>query len=80
MADGTILERRGVQTAAIVTDSFRRPGDAMAKVQGYPGYHYAAMQHPISSLNQDQICERAKAILPEVLDILGLEGTDSAEG
>ena len=78
MADGTILERKGVQTAAIVTDSFRRPGDAMAKVQGYPGYHYAAMQHPISSLNHEQVCERAKAVLPEVLSILGLEAADSA--
>ena len=34
MADGTIFERKGLQTAAILTDTFRRPGDAMARVVG----------------------------------------------
>ena len=73
MADGTIFERKGIQTAAIVTDTFKRAGDAMAKRQGFYDYHYAAMVHPISSLNQEQIRERALAILPEVLEILGIE-------
>ena len=72
MADGTIFERKGLQTAAIVTDTFRRAGDAMARVQGFPGYRYAAMAHPISSLDQAQIEERARAVLPEVLAILGI--------
>ena len=60
MADGTIFERKGVQTAAILTDTFRRPGDAMARVQGFLDFRYAAITHPISSLNQDQIRERAR--------------------
>jgi len=29
VADGTIFERKGMQTAAILTDTFGRPGDAM---------------------------------------------------
>lgn len=73
MADGTIFEVKGLQTAALVTDTFRRPGDAMARVQGFTGYRYAAVAHPISSLNQEQIRERARAVLPEVLAILGVE-------
>ena len=47
--------------------------DAMAKVQGFPDYRYVTIQHPISSLNKEQIRERAEKALPEVLSILGLE-------
>jgi hypothetical protein len=73
VADGTTLERKGVQTATIVTHTFCRAGDAMAKVQGYPGYRYATITHPISSLKPDEIRERAQDALPQVLAILGLQ-------
>jgi hypothetical protein len=45
----------------------------MARVQGFPDYRYVTIQHPISSLNKEQIRERAEKALPEVLSILGLE-------
>ena len=73
MADGTIFERKGIQAAAILTDTFRRPGDAMARVQGFTNYQYALITHPISSLNAEQVRERARQALPQVLAILGLE-------
>ncbi len=72
MADGTIFERKGIQAAAILTDTFRRPGDAMARVQGFANYEYAMITHPISSLIPDQIRQRAEQALPQVLSILGL--------
>ena len=73
MADGTIFERKGIQNATILTDTFRRPGDAMARVQGFNDFRYAVIKHPISSLNQDQVREAARQALPQVLSILGLE-------
>jgi hypothetical protein len=73
VADGTTFERKGLQTAAILTDTFRRPGDAMARVQGFADYRYAVITHPISSLDQEQIKARAQAVLPEVLAILGIK-------
>jgi hypothetical protein len=72
VADGTIFERLGIQTAAILTDTFRRSGDAMARVQGFIDYRYAVVTHPISSLNAAQVRERATQALPQVLGILGL--------
>jgi hypothetical protein len=72
VADGTIFERKGIQTVAILTDVFRRPGDAMARVQGFAGYRYAVIAHPISSLSPAQVRERAEQALPQVLSILGL--------
>jgi len=73
VADGTTFERKGIQTAAILTHTFRRPGDAMARVQGFVNYRYAVIDHPISSLDQSQIRERACEALPQVLSILGLQ-------
>jgi hypothetical protein len=73
VADGTIFERKGIQTAAIVTDTFRRAGDAMARVQGFSNYQYACITHPISSLDQPQITQRARDALPQIVEILGLE-------
>ena len=72
MADGTIFERKGIQAAAVLTDTFRRPGDAMARVQGFSNYKYAVITHPISSLSSEQIRQRAEQALPQVLSILGL--------
>jgi len=80
VADGTIFERKGIQAAAILTDTFRRPGDAMARVQGFADYRYAVITHPISSLNAEQVRERALQALPQVLAILGLSDTPSVEG
>lgn len=73
MADGTTFERKGIQTAAVLTDTFRRPGDAMARVQGFHDYRYAVIPHPISSLSQEQVRQHARAALPDVLAILGVE-------
>ena len=75
MADGTIFEKKGIQTAAILTDTFGRPGDAMARVQGFSDYRYALITHPISSLNPEQVRERAQQALPQILSILGLPST-----
>jgi hypothetical protein len=46
--------------------------DAMARVQGFSDYRYVLMTHPISSLDQQQVRERAEKALPQVLSILGL--------
>jgi hypothetical protein len=73
VADGTIFERKGIQNATILTDTFRRPGDAMARVQGFSDFRYAVIKHPISSLNAAQIRAAASQALPQVLEILGLE-------
>jgi hypothetical protein len=73
LADGILLERAGVPAVSICTDAFRVPAQAMAKAYGFPGYEFVTVPHPIASLDQAQIQERASAIVPEVLRILGIE-------
>ncbi|KAB1649641.1 UGSC family (seleno)protein [Pseudoclavibacter endophyticus] len=73
VADGLLFERVGVPTVSITSDSFFASGRAMASVQGFPDFQFMAVPHPVASLNNDEIRERAEAALPQVLSILGVE-------
>jgi hypothetical protein len=72
VADGTIFEKRGVVAASIITSPFKLTANSMARRQGFEEYRYAVMPHPIGNLRPDQIRERAEAVLPQVLAILGV--------
>ncbi|MBM0126717.1 UGSC family (seleno)protein [Pimelobacter simplex] len=73
VADGILLERAGIPTVSIVSDSFNMSGRAMASVQGFPGFDFHAVPHPVASLDGEQIRERAEQALPQILRILGVE-------
>jgi hypothetical protein len=73
LADGILLERAGVPAVSICTDAFIPAAKAMAKVYGFPGYRFVTMPHPLASLNEQQLEERARDLVPEVLRILGVE-------
>lgn len=71
VADGIMFERAGIPAVAITSDSFAMSGQAMADVQGFPGFEFAMVQHPMASLDAAQIRERADGIYAHVLRILG---------
>lgn len=73
VADGILLERSGVPAVSIISDSFLVSGRAMAEVRGFPGYEFVAVRHPVASLDEPQLRERARAVLPDVRRILGVE-------
>jgi hypothetical protein len=73
LADGILLERAGVPAVSICTDAFIPAAKAMAKVYGFPGYRFVTMPHPLASLDEQQLEERARDLVPEVLRILGVE-------
>jgi hypothetical protein len=73
VADGIMFERAGVPTVSITSDSFLMSGQAMASVQGFPGFDFYAVKHPMASLTADEVRERAMTAMPEVLRILGVE-------
>ena len=54
----------------ICTDAFRAPADAMATLQGAPGYRYVTTPHPVAILAPEQVRERAIAALGGVTSIL----------
>ena len=73
MADGTVFEKRGIPAAAIITNTFTASANAMTRRYGFPDYHYAMIPHPLSSLSPEQVRQRAREVLPEILEILGIE-------
>lgn len=72
--DGILMEKIDKPAASIITHVFVNTGKAMAKQWGVPDYKFLVMQHPIANLPDDGLDERARTILPGVLDLLlGLE-------
>ena len=70
MHDGIDLERRGVPTAAIITHVFLNTAQAMTRMMGVPDYRYVVAQHPLSSLTDAQVKQRANELADEVEAIL----------
>ena len=54
----------------ICSDAFRATGDAMAEVQGAPGYRYLTTPHPVAGLSPEQVRERAETVADEVARLL----------
>jgi hypothetical protein len=59
----------------ICSDAFGATADAMAEVQGAPGYVYVTTPHPVAGLTPEQVRERAEAVAAEVAELLGAAGT-----
>lgn len=75
MADVILMEKRGIPSVAICTDALKASADAMARIQGAPGYRFAVVPHPVSSLDADGIAAHARLAAPQVLEILRGEGS-----
>ncbi|WP_255622390.1 UGSC family (seleno)protein [Pseudonocardia sp. DSM 110487] len=70
VADGIAFEAAGVPAAVICTDAFRVSADAMARLQGSPGYTYVTTAHPLAPLDADGVRDRARLALPELVGML----------
>jgi hypothetical protein len=73
VADGVLFERHGTPAAVICSEAFITTADAMAQVQGAPGYHYLTTPHPVAGLAAAQVRERAERIAAEVAEMLAAE-------
>jgi hypothetical protein len=68
--DGIDMEKRGVPTAAIITHVFLNTAQAMTRMMGVPEYRYVVAQHPLSSLTDEEVKQRAAELADEVESIL----------
>jgi len=64
------MERRGIPAAVICTEPFRPTVETVSAVRGMSGYPVAYIQHPVGSLGDDELKERARAIAPKVKCLL----------
>ncbi|MFY1637995.1 UGSC family (seleno)protein [Solwaraspora sp. WMMB335] len=70
ITDGIALEAAGVPAAVVCTEAFTVSADAMAAVQGSPGYHYVRTPHPVAPLSPAELRQRATAALPDIVATL----------
>lgn len=70
VADGINFERAGLPAAVIVTDAFLTTGKMMAKMQGAPDYEWVTTEHPMAVLNEEQVRQRARDVLPRIVATL----------
>ena len=57
-------------TAVICTDQFVTSAAAQAAICGNPDYPFVVVPHPIGSLTQDELRERARTAARQVIEIL----------
>jgi hypothetical protein len=70
VADGLALEDAGIPAVVVCTDAFGVTADAMATLQGSPGYRYVRIPHPVAPLGAEELRQRALAALPGIVATL----------
>ena len=65
-----VLEKAGIPAVPIVTDAFESTAKEMAELWGVPDFRFVMMQHPLASLTEDAVAQRAEALLDKVLALL----------
>jgi hypothetical protein len=70
LLDSILFEKRGVPSAAIVTDAFTSTAKAMARSWGVPNHPFVTVPHPISNLTDEQLDRLARDVAPKVVRIL----------
>ena len=80
VTDGIMLEREGIPAAVICSDAFTASADAIAGLRGAPGYRYLTTRHPVAVLTPDEVRERARQVLGEVVAMLTAGGAGAADG
>ena len=75
MHDSVMLEAAGRPTAVIVTSQFVLEAEAQRDALGMTGLSTVVIDHPLSSLTDDEIALRIKQALPQIERVwLGKEG------
>ena len=69
MHDAVSLELGGIPTAAVVTDEFVEEAEIQVQALGLKELHPAVIDHPLSTLSDDEIRSRAHQALPLVKGI-----------
>jgi len=69
MHDGISLESLGIPTAVIVTTTFLHEARVQREALGMQGLVPVVIEHPLSSLSDDEIRGRAAQALAQVLGV-----------
>ncbi len=66
MFDSIIFERLGVPAVSIITGPFEPTAQAICDLNAMPEHRYAVVDHPITSLDEAELRQRAVVAAPQV--------------
>lgn len=70
MFDSLLFEDAGVPAVPIITEPFIPTAIALSELQGRAGHCFVAVPHPITSLDHDELRQRAQLAAPQIEAIL----------
>ena len=70
MLDAIDFEKRGIPSVAVVTEPFILTGNAVAELNGMPGYPFVVVPHPFGSLDDAGVKARADAVVDRIEQLL----------
>jgi hypothetical protein len=68
--DAINFEKEGIPAVAVVTEPFVPTANAVAELNGMPGYRYVVVPHPFGSLDEATVRARADAVLERIEGLL----------
>jgi hypothetical protein len=71
--DAILLEKAGIPAIPVITDAFDNTAKEMAELWGVPEFRFVMMPHPMGSLDDGAIAQRAEGLVADVTGLL-LEG------
>ena len=70
MHDGITFEQLGKRAVVLCTAPFEVTSKNIARMLGIPDYPFVILDHPLGSLTEDEINERAAAAFEQAIGIL----------
>ena len=70
MHDGITFEQLGKRAVVLCTEPFEVTSKNIARMLGIPDYPFVILDHPLGSLTEDEISERAAAACEQAIGIL----------
>lgn len=70
MHDGITFEQTGKRAVVLCTGPFEVTARNIARMMGLPDYPFAILDHPLGSLTDAEIGERAAEACRQAIDIL----------
>jgi hypothetical protein len=67
--DAIALEKLGIPSAAIITTEFVRETELIRQTLGMPDFEAVVIDHPVSSITQDEISARVRQIKEQAAKI-----------
>jgi hypothetical protein len=64
------LEKRGIPTILVATPPFTEAVKTSASLRGMPGIKWAIIDHPVASLKEGDVRQRAAVAAPQIIDMM----------